>query len=80
MRHMPVPADNPPKQLRGVDLRVTFFVDEKGAVQRVTVDPPIADRKFADKFRETMLSYRFRPALGPDGLPVASSVVFTVSY
>ena len=75
-----LPPDNPPKQLRGVDIRVTFWVDETGAVVRVGVDPPIEDRKFAQKFRETMLSYRFRPALGPDGRPVASTSTQVVSY
>jgi hypothetical protein len=75
-----IPPEKPPKALRGVDLRVTFWVDETGKVVRVEIEPPIQDRKFADKFTESMLSYRFRPALGPDGRPVAATTTQIVSY
>jgi hypothetical protein len=80
VRHQVIPPDKPPKELRGVDLHVTFWVDETGSVVRVAVDPPIQDHKFAEKFKDTMLGYRFRPALGPDGRPVASTSTQIVSY
>jgi hypothetical protein len=80
LRHQVIPPDNPPKALRGVDLHVTFWVDEDGRVVRVAVDPEIQDHKFAEKFTESMLSYRFRPALGPDGRAVASTSTQVVSY
>jgi hypothetical protein len=77
---MPIPPDNPPKELRGAQIRVTFWVDEVGKAVRVVLDPPIRDRKYAEKFTETMLNYKFRPALGPDGHPVASTYTAIVSY
>ena len=77
---MPIPPDNEPKELRGAQLRVTFWVDESGRAVKVEVDPPIKDRKYAQKFTEAMLSYKFRPALGSDGHPVASTTTMTVSY
>ncbi len=80
LRHQVIPPEKPPKELRGVDLTVTFWIDDAGKVVRVAVDPPIHDRKFAQAFTETMFGYRFRPALGPDGRPVASTHVQTVSY
>jgi hypothetical protein len=80
LRHMPIPPDNPPKELRGAQIRVTFWVDEVGKAVRVALDPPIRDRKYAEKFTETMLNYKFRPALGPDGRPVASTYTAVVSY
>jgi len=80
LRHQVIPPEKPPKELRGIDLHVTFWVDETGKVVRVTVDPPIQDRKFSEKFIESMLGYRFRPALGPDGRAVASTTTQIVSY
>ena len=77
---MPIPPDNPPRELRGAQIRVTFWVDEVGKAVRVALDPPIRDRKYAEKFTETMLNYRFHPALGPDGRPVASTYTAIVSY
>jgi hypothetical protein len=80
LRHQVIPPENPPKDLRGVDLTVTFWVTETGAVARVEIAPPIRDRKFASKFEESMMQYRFRPGLGPDGRPVASIATHTVTY
>ena len=80
LRHQVIPPENPPKELRGVDLTVTFWVTETGTVARVEVTPPIKDRKFAGKFEESMMQYRFRPGLGPDGKPVASLATHTVTY
>jgi hypothetical protein len=80
LRHQVLPPENPPKELRGVELRITFLVDESGKPVRIEVDPPIQDKKFARKLTETMLSYRFRPALGPDGRPVASTFIQLVSW
>jgi hypothetical protein len=80
IRHQVIPPENPPKELRGVELRITFMVDESGRPVRVEVDPPIQDKKFARKLTESMLSYRFRPALGPDGRPVASTYTQLVSW
>jgi len=78
--HFLIPPDDPPKELRGVQLHVTFWVDETGKVVRVAVDPPINDRKFAERFTETMMNFRFHPALGPDGRPVAATTSQTVTY
>ncbi len=80
LRHQVFYLEKTPKELRGIPLRVTFSVDEVGRVARVAIQPPIRDRKFADGFRETMMQYRFRPALGPDGLPVAAEIELTFTY
>jgi protein TonB len=80
LRHQVIPPENAPKELRGVDLTVTFWVTETGTVARVEVAPPIKDRKFAARFEESMMQYRFRPGLGPDGNPVASLATHTVTY
>ena len=74
-----MPPQDAPKELRGVEIRVTFWVDATGKVERVAIDPPIRDRKFGDQFTESMLSYRFHPALGPDGQPVSATTTITVT-
>jgi TonB family protein len=80
LRHQVFYLEKTPKELRGVPIRVTFSVDEAGRVARVVIEPPIQDRKFADGFRETMMQYRFRPAQGADGSPVAAEIELTFTY
>ncbi len=63
-----------------MEIRVTFWVDVSGGVSRVAFDPPVDDRKFAGKLAEAMRNYRFRPALGPDGTPIAATYTHTLLY
>jgi protein TonB len=79
-RHLIIPPDDPPKELRGVEIRVTFWIDPLGSVKRVAFDPPVDNRKFAGKLSEAMKNYRFRPALGPDGTPIAATYTHTLLY
>jgi protein TonB len=80
-RHQVLPAlDDVPKDYRGKEIRVVFAIDATGKVRSVTFDPPIADGKFRDRLRETMLAYRFHPALDPAGTPIPSSYTQSVTY
>ncbi|HEY7027339.1 MAG TPA: hypothetical protein VH438_07020 [Gemmatimonadales bacterium] len=74
-----IPPENSPKELRGKAIRVTFWVDAAGKVQKVELDPEIRDRGYAKKFLEAMMNYEFRPARGPDGLPVAGKTEITIT-
>jgi len=74
-----IPPENSPKELRGKAIRVTFWVDAAGKVQKVDLDPEIRDRGYAKKFLEAMMNYEFRPAQGPDGLPVAGKTEITIT-
>lgn len=78
-RHLILPPGDAPKELRGVAIQVTFWVDAAGRVARVAFDPPVDNRKFAGKLAEAMRNYRFRPALGPDGAPIAATYMQTVT-
>ncbi|HET9294819.1 MAG TPA: hypothetical protein VFO06_11040 [Gemmatimonadales bacterium] len=66
-----------PKELRGAELRVTWYLLETGRIARMEVDPPIKDRDFAKRFLERAESFRFRPARAPDGTPVAGVITMT---
>ncbi len=78
-RHMIIPPVDAPKELRGVDIHVTFWIDAVGKVSRVEFNPPVDDRTYAKKLAEAMRNYRFRPALAPDGTPIAGTYVYTVT-
>ncbi|HEU5155205.1 MAG TPA: hypothetical protein VFU03_10775 [Gemmatimonadales bacterium] len=74
-----IPPENSPKELRGKAIRVTFWVDAAGKVQKVELDPEIRDRGYAKKFLEAMMNYEFRPARDPAGLPVAGKTEITIT-
>ena len=42
--------------------------------------PEPEDRGFARKLEEVMRNYRFRPARGPDGLPVAGTITVDLTF
>jgi hypothetical protein len=79
-RDMAFPFDPPPKELRGVSLNVTFWVQVDGKVERYTVEPEIKDREYAKKFDEVMRAFRFTPARAPDGtrVPGTTKISFTL--
>jgi hypothetical protein len=79
-RDMAFPFDTPPKELRGVSLNVTFWVQVDGKVERYTVEPEIKDREYAKKFDEVMRAFRFTPARAPDGtrVPGTTRISFTL--
>ncbi len=62
LRDLAFPFDNPPKELRGASLNVTFWVRNDGRVDRYEVVPAIADRDYARKFDEVIRAFRFTPA------------------
>jgi hypothetical protein len=77
-RNISLPFDEPPKELRGASLNVTFWVRTDGGVERYTVRPAIRDREYAKKFGELMRAFRFTPARAPDGTVVADTT--TISF
>lgn len=74
-----IPHDDAPKELRGHEIRATITVDEAGMPRAVTFDPPLRSGRYTSKVRETLLGFRFYPALGPDGRPVASTFVYNIT-
>ena len=77
LRDLAFPFDNPPKELRGASLAVTFWVRVDGGVERYEVDPAIGDRDYARKFDEVIRAFRFTPARAPDGTKVAGTTTVT---
>jgi outer membrane biosynthesis protein TonB len=79
-RQLVIPPSDFPKELRGRQIEVTFFVAADGRVEHIRVAPAIANGGFARKFDESMRNYRFRPARSAAGTPIAGSTTITVSF
>lgn len=78
VRDISFPFDTPPKELRGVSLNVTFWIQADGRMKRYQVEPQIKDRKYAKKFDEVVRAFRFTPARAPNGSRVAGTT--TISF
>lgn len=79
-RQLILPPADIPKALRGVTIAVTFWVGPEGRVKEIRLSPEPADRGFAKKLEDVMRNYRFRPARGPDGLPIAGTITVELTF
>jgi hypothetical protein len=66
--------------MRGRTIAVTFFVLVSGRVDRVVLSEEIPDRGYAEKFKDAMRAYRFRPALSPAGEPVPGVTTISILF
>jgi periplasmic protein TonB len=62
----------PPGRLKGTVIAVTFTLNERGEILRVDF-PSTGDRGYDRRLREALNEMRFRPAVGPDGRPMAAT-------
>jgi hypothetical protein len=69
----------PPKNLRGQQIRIVMSVRADGRVGAVRFEPDMSG-KFADRLRETMQSYRFSPALSATGTPIDGTYVYYLTF
>jgi hypothetical protein len=70
-RQMLLPPDAPPS-VKGQEFKVRFWIDERGRVTRIEVDPRIPDASYRREFDDRMRRFRFYPARDADGTPIAS--------
>jgi hypothetical protein len=73
------PLEGVPQAVRKRPHRVTWWVGADGRIERVEVDPPIADEKYRREFLARMRSYKFEPARTRDGRRVPGVVTITVT-
>jgi protein TonB len=79
-RQLVLPPADYPKDMRGRQVEVTFYVTVDGRVDRIDVAPEIRDGGFARRFAEAMRNYRFRPARSAGGAPVPGTTTVTVFF
>ncbi|UCG86658.1 MAG: hypothetical protein JSW71_22625, partial [Gemmatimonadota bacterium] len=70
-RQMLLPPDAP-ESIKGREFRVRFWIDERGRVTKVEVEPRIEDAGYRKKFMDKMYQFTFHPARRLDGTPVAA--------
>jgi len=75
-----IPPSNWPDEVRGQAYRVRFWVDERGRVTRVEVEPRIPDSAYRNKFLDKMREYVFSPARRADGTAIAASVEIQILF
>jgi hypothetical protein len=73
-----VPADRP-GSVRGMEFRVHFWVDRRGKVTKVEVDPDIEDAAYRRKFLDQMFQFQFTPARTLDGRPVDGHIIIPIT-
>jgi protein TonB len=74
-RASPFPFHRPPAEVDGVEFTVRFFVNERGRVERVRIEPEIADRGYRDQVMQTFESWTFYAARTLAGRPVQGQYV-----
>jgi protein TonB len=67
-----MPPPDRPSELRGTTVTARFEISARGEVLRVTLDPPIRDRRFSGEFIERLRRYTFTPAYTRAGQPMAA--------
>jgi hypothetical protein len=72
------PTEGVPKELRGLEIEVIFYVTATGTVSDVKVKPEIKNKDFAKKFDTVMRGYTFTPARNPAGEKVAGIFVYNI--
>ncbi len=70
------PYEDPPASIRGRQFTVHFWVDARGQVTKVEIQPEIQDKGFRDRLYERMYSWTFYPALTAEGRPVNGQLLF----
>ncbi len=73
------PYEAPPASIRGGRFRIRFWVDARGRVDKVEIEPEIQDPAFRRKLLDRVSSWTFYPARTIDGKPVAGQLVITYS-
>jgi protein TonB len=66
-----------PEEIRGQVFTIHFWVDARGRVTRIEVDPPIRDRSYRQALEETLLGWSFYPARTASGAQVPGEMELT---
>ncbi|UCF40210.1 MAG: hypothetical protein JSW43_10795 [Gemmatimonadota bacterium] len=79
-RNQVLPALDPPASVRGKEYTIRFWVNSRGRVTRVTVEPEISDSDFRKKLLDRLFEWTFYPARTAEGRPVQGEYSFSITY
>ena len=76
-RSVVYPVETPPQTLSGRELVIHFWVDSRGRVTKVEIDPPLEDTEYRRKLLESLRQWVFYPARTAEGRPTEGELVVT---
>jgi len=71
------PVDEPPQALSGSELVIHFWVDSRGRVTKIEIDPPIEDATYRRKLIESLSQWVFYPARTAEGRATEGELIVT---
>ena len=71
------PVVEPPQSLSGVELVIHFWVDARGRVTKVEIDPPLEDGPYRRKLIESLSQWMFYPARTAEGRATEGELIVT---
>jgi protein TonB len=71
------PFEEPPASVKGRIFQIRFWVDRRGRVVKVEIEPKVEDAGFRKKLLERVESWTFYPARTIEGRPVNGELVIT---
>ena len=74
------PFEEAPDDVRGVELTVHFWVNRRGRVTKVEIEPKVQDSDFRRKLLDRMKEWVFYPARTLSGSPVDGEYFMTVTF
>ena len=69
------PATKPPASVSGVQLLIHFWVDARGRVTKVEVEPTLADDSYMRELLQSLRQWVFYPARTAEGRPTEGELV-----
>jgi len=76
-RSVVYPVEEVPSSIKGMELVIHFWVDSRGRVTKVEVDPQIGDKTYHDKLLASLSRWIFYPARTAEGSPIEGELIVT---
>ncbi len=73
-RAISFPVDDPPASIRGREFFLHFWVDARGRVTKVAIEPPIEDGAYREKLLQHVSQWIFYPARTRTGRRIAGEL------
>ncbi len=76
-RSVVYPVEEVPSSIKGMQLVIHFWVDSRGRVTKVEIDPEISDKSYREKLLASLQRWMFYPARTAEGTPVEGELIVT---
>lgn len=76
-RSVVYPVEEPPRVLSGVEMVIHFWVDARGRVTKVEIEPPLENTPYRRKLIESLSQWMFYPARTADGRATEGELIVT---